>query len=544
MKHLPSSIIFFLLLAVSVSCGRRNDNLDCARRLMDSMPDSALTILQSVDTSTLSSPSDRAAYSLLLSRALDKNYMDLTSDSIARIAYDYYCIEGHGTDDERMEAAYSMAIICSNGGNDLEGLRYAKEAELYGESSKDFLTRGLIYRLQSDMASALKMHSLALYCSDKAIDFFKKGGYQQYVDYEQCARGLIYHNLGRYSTAIHILDSLKAVVTDTTLAFYAQKTISASLFALKAYPEAKTVLLHLYNNSDLRDFETNALLSRIYFNENNAKYGQIYLDSAMLLYDASPDGRIAISNILESKYRIEGNTDSLVEVLTERCVLKDSIYSHFFDREHELMSWFLLNQNEKSLIKKISDSHRLVFVIMIISILIISRGLYILYKYRSRISFMKARCEDLDEKVTKSGNEINKLLSQNEEHHSLLINMKETEKNILRFIQENFTGKILKMIKMPGLEKISERNRIFDELEIFLNNTRNGLMYKFDNLFPDIKPLDRMMFIAICIGLPTDLITQTFDISKDVFNNRKSRMKKKIIEKTGKNDFKFYEDTL
>lgn len=511
---------------------------------MDSMPDSALTILQSVDTSTLSSPSDRAAYSLLLSRALDKNYMDLTSDSIARIAYDYYCIEGHGTDDERMEAAYSMAIICSNGGNDLEGLRYAKEAELYGESSKDFLTRGLIYRLQSDMASALKMHSLALYCSDKAIDFFKKGGYQQYVDYEQCARGLIYHNLGRYSTAIHILDSLKAVVTDTTLAFYAQKTISASLFALKAYPEAKTVLLHLYNNSDLRDFETNALLSRIYFNENNAKYGQIYLDSAMLLYDASPDGRIAISNILESKYRIEGNTDSLVEVLTERCVLKDSIYSHFFDREHELMSWFLLNQNEKSLIKKISDSHRLVFVIVIISILIISGGLYILYKYRSRISFMKARCEDLDEKVTKSGNEINKLLSQNEEHHSLLINMKETEKNILRFIQENFTGKILKMIKMPGLEKISERNRIFDELEIFLNNTRNGLMYKFDNLFPDIKPLDRMMFIAICIGLPTDLITQTFDISKDVFNNRKSRMKKKIIEKTGRNDYKFHEDSL
>lgn len=172
MKHLLSSIIFSLLLAVSVSCGRKNDNLDCARRLMDSMPDSALTILQSVDTSTLSSPSDRAAYSLLLSRALDKNYMDLTSDSIARIAYNFYCIEGHGSDDERMEAAFSMAIICSNGGNDLEGLRYAKEAELYGENSNDFLTRGLIYRLQSDMASALKMHSLALYCSDKAIDFF------------------------------------------------------------------------------------------------------------------------------------------------------------------------------------------------------------------------------------------------------------------------------------------------------------------------------------------------------------------------------------
>ena len=217
MKHLPSSIIFFLLLAVSVSCGRRNDNLDCARRLMDSMPDSALTILQSVDTSTLSSPSDRAAYSLLLSRALDKNYMDLTSDSIARIAYDYYCIEGHGTDDERMEAAYSMAIICSNGGNDLEGLRYAKEAELYGESSKDFLTRGLIYRLERDLVSKSRNNGLALTYIEQALDCFKLLSNNKYYNFALIDKANTLSNLGEYLKSLNLLDSLSKTTDDVVL---------------------------------------------------------------------------------------------------------------------------------------------------------------------------------------------------------------------------------------------------------------------------------------------------------------------------------------
>ena len=53
-------------------------------------PDSALTILDSVDRSMLSSDRDRAHHALLYAMALDKNFIDISDDSIARVAVDYY----------------------------------------------------------------------------------------------------------------------------------------------------------------------------------------------------------------------------------------------------------------------------------------------------------------------------------------------------------------------------------------------------------------------------------------------------------------------
>ena len=53
-----------------------------------------------------------AKYALLLSQALDKNYIDLQSDSIIAPAVRYY--ENHGTPDERMKAFYYRGRISMN----------------------------------------------------------------------------------------------------------------------------------------------------------------------------------------------------------------------------------------------------------------------------------------------------------------------------------------------------------------------------------------------------------------------------------------------
>ena len=57
---------------------------------MNEYPDSALTILKSIVQTDLQSEEHRARYALLYSQALDKNYIDLTSDSLINIAVDYY----------------------------------------------------------------------------------------------------------------------------------------------------------------------------------------------------------------------------------------------------------------------------------------------------------------------------------------------------------------------------------------------------------------------------------------------------------------------
>ena len=49
---------------------------------IEERPDSALAVLEQINKEELSSKEEKAKHALLLSIALDKNYIDLTTDSI------------------------------------------------------------------------------------------------------------------------------------------------------------------------------------------------------------------------------------------------------------------------------------------------------------------------------------------------------------------------------------------------------------------------------------------------------------------------------
>ena len=53
-------------------------------------PDSALTVLESIERSRLKTQRNKAQHALLHAMALDKNYIDVTDDSLAQVAVDFY----------------------------------------------------------------------------------------------------------------------------------------------------------------------------------------------------------------------------------------------------------------------------------------------------------------------------------------------------------------------------------------------------------------------------------------------------------------------
>ena len=74
-----------ILISVLTFCGRNqavDESLDRAESCMSASPDSALAILESIDSIHFDSRSQNARYALLKSIALDKNYVNLT----------YFCI--------------------------------------------------------------------------------------------------------------------------------------------------------------------------------------------------------------------------------------------------------------------------------------------------------------------------------------------------------------------------------------------------------------------------------------------------------------------
>lgn len=84
------SIFMSVSLSSCSSPSVKNPLLLCADSLMETYPDSALSILESITCPQKMPRADRALYALLLTQARHKNYIALEDDSLIKTAVDYY----------------------------------------------------------------------------------------------------------------------------------------------------------------------------------------------------------------------------------------------------------------------------------------------------------------------------------------------------------------------------------------------------------------------------------------------------------------------
>lgn len=123
---LPIILLALVLVTACHSDQRQLARLHRAQTLIDTAPDTALVLLDSIDSHRLVR-ADNALYALLMSQALDKNYIDITNDSLINIAVEYY--EKHGNHRYRGMAYYYKATTCYNIGKYEEAIELLVKAE-------------------------------------------------------------------------------------------------------------------------------------------------------------------------------------------------------------------------------------------------------------------------------------------------------------------------------------------------------------------------------------------------------------------------------
>ena len=129
----------FLLVLTSISCRHEaNAVLNLAESLLQQRADSALLILNSIDPHLLKRKETEARYALLKSAALDKNHIDITSDSLITTAVDYY--SRHGNSYRRMLAWYYDGIVLKN-------------AEKYSSSIIALFVASIAIRIESSIGT-------------------------------------------------------------------------------------------------------------------------------------------------------------------------------------------------------------------------------------------------------------------------------------------------------------------------------------------------------------------------------------------------------
>ncbi len=126
-----------LLLACCISsCSNHKVQVTLTRAesLMESYPDSALSLLKGIEKSDLGSREEQARYALLLSMALDKNYIDTTNFQVLQPAIDYYLEKGNAN--EKLRTYYYQGRIFQNMGDRDNALNaFIKSMDVSSEST-------------------------------------------------------------------------------------------------------------------------------------------------------------------------------------------------------------------------------------------------------------------------------------------------------------------------------------------------------------------------------------------------------------------------
>ena len=147
-RHIYRLVAAVLAAITIVSCddARKSETfrvLEDVDSYIEARPDSALAVLEGIDKSDLTSKELEAKYALLLSQALDKNYIDLQSDSVIAPAVRYY--ENHGTPDERLKMYYYSGRIKQNSGDHEGAMERFVKGESYGDECTDKALLGRLY---------------------------------------------------------------------------------------------------------------------------------------------------------------------------------------------------------------------------------------------------------------------------------------------------------------------------------------------------------------------------------------------------------------
>lgn len=239
-------ITFYLLLIgwLLSGCGLLGD--DCssrlaeAERIMDERPDSALCVLESIRQESISSRRLKALYALLKSQALDKNYVDVDSDSLTACAVDYF----DGQTDKRRAAVanYYHGRVKENAGMFsgailayLDAIKFASECDdcfWIAMSARGIST---IYQNNYNAVEGVRYAEIAL-------ENFRRTGKAKYIDQAVFKLASAHHSNKDYEISIRLcrelLDSI-AVRADSVLFDNVTELLGLSYMAVKDFRNSR-----------------------------------------------------------------------------------------------------------------------------------------------------------------------------------------------------------------------------------------------------------------------------------------------------------------
>ena len=215
--------------------------LQKAEQALQDAPDSCLAALLNGQKRCMSKRAG-ARHALLLSLAVEKNHIDVTDDSLVRVAADYF--RHHGSKRERMLSWYCLGRVRANAGNRIGGQLAFQAAEEYCREIVDDHYLGLILRNEGELYGSTYDYRQQQRCYFQSTEAFERAGDEDYTAYSRLALAKSLSILGDQNRADSLLHSLLYNVPSPLLRVEIYRSLAAN--ALRQHPPRPDSTLSWY----------------------------------------------------------------------------------------------------------------------------------------------------------------------------------------------------------------------------------------------------------------------------------------------------------
>ena len=539
------SILLFVLMLSSCANKEVSRALSQADELMWTKPDCALVVLESVDTTSMRTRSQKARYSLLYSMALDRNYSDTTDIRIIMPAVKYY--ERHGSQDDRLKALFYLGRMQVNAGEYDKAVVTLSRALEYSDEVSDNRMLGFAYSEIAYSYSQTKNFTESRLYYGKAESCFSQAGEHRY----SCMMVLDRANDCVSSLAWSEADSLlKNIVADESFL----SDLKADAFAtygrmlticpFSDYEKAVSMFeksMELSATKSLQDVANECVYAYVLAKVGRMKESkEIFTKLDGQGFGSIPAYRYCLSQVM----RLEGDNSGAYTLLLESLRGYDAKTMQIQSQSSALAQrdYYRLLSSEKEqsmLIQRFWTA--IVVFISITMILIISILLYKRYlkaeRERIKLVLLNEVSENRLAESDKSKEKMLKDISVIQTDYLKLYKSQcrwmsefaeifcDSKKKDSKSIQSEVYGRIYRIVS--GINSNDNIGQL--EFESELNKTYNNVMKKFRQDYADLCEADIRLFSCVVAQFDAVLILKIFNLpSKDAVYMRKARLKEKV----------------
>lgn len=461
--------IILILLSMLLSCtGNKayDQQLSKADSIMDIADDSAQIAIKMLDALkpewSKFTKAQRMRYDLLYHKAMNKAYIDFTSDSTMLAVVDYY--EHHGTANDKMLAYYILGCVYRDMHEAPMALEYYNKATEQADTAAqdcDYATLCRVYSQMGVLFSKQYLPYQELFSFEKATHYaykahdtlnairyyYNKTGAYTYLDNEDSA--IIVNTRAAELFRKHGYDRAADIAFGCNYVYYLKRNnIDKAKKAFEAYNRANFVGNQNYEDSyafllyekGLFFLQTNQLDSAYCKLNESLKLSKSFSNKAIITKTLAQYYLKSNNPILAAKYAMkstEYNDSDLVRVRKTQL--------------HQLQAMYDYSRNKRlAMVAEQKSEKRImvIYVVILCSIILFCLSIFIyklqMNKKNHRISLIQQLYNDSLLKLQSNQRELQRVKDLNEleviqQKEEVIMNLKNTIKDI----REKFSGSLL-----------------------------------------------------------------------------------------------------